>query len=92
MGFIMKKKIGAFFFALFIIFNIGTFKTIASFEHKNRILFISSYNSSFPIFYQQIDGIKSILIAEDFIIVVLNKCSHGDWEVKYLNIINLLAA
>ena len=68
MGFIMKKKIGAFFFALFIIFNIGTFKTIASFEHKNRILFISSYNSSFPIFFQQIDGIKSVLAKENYIV------------------------
>ena len=64
----MKKKILAIFFAVFTVFNCFPSKSFASIEHKNRVLFLSSYNSSFPIFYQQIDGIKSILTAQDFII------------------------
>ena len=68
MRFNMKKKIGALVFAIFIIFNSFPSNAVASVEHKNRILFISSYNSSFPIFFQQIDGIKSILTEENYII------------------------
>jgi diguanylate cyclase (GGDEF)-like protein/PAS domain S-box-containing protein len=50
----MKNKIGVFFFAIFIIFSYFSSNTVASIEHKNRILFISSYNSSFPMFFQQV--------------------------------------
>ena len=57
----MKKKIGTFTFAILIIFNYFSWNTVASMERKSRVLFISSYNSSFPTFYQQIDEIKSIL-------------------------------
>ncbi len=64
----MKKKIVLLFFAIFIVFNSFSLKTVTSTEHKNRILFISSYNSSFPIFFQQVDGIKSVLTNEDYIL------------------------
>ncbi|WFD09409.1 ABC transporter substrate binding protein [Tepidibacter hydrothermalis] len=35
-------------------------------EHKNRILLINSYNSSFPTFVEQIEGIKTILKEEEY--------------------------
>ena len=64
----MKKNIGVLFFAIFIIFNSFSSNAFASIKHKNRILFISSYNSSFPVFFQQLDGIKSVLTDKDSII------------------------
>jgi len=64
----MKKNIVILFFAIFIIFNSFSSNAFASIEHKNRILFISSYNSSFPVFFQQIDGIKSVLTDENSIL------------------------
>lgn len=64
----MKKKILAIFFVVLIVFNSFPSNSFASIEHKDRVLFISSYNSSFPIFYQQIDGIRSILTVENYII------------------------
>jgi len=66
----MKKKIFVIFFTIFIILTSISSKTFASIEHKNRILFINSYNSSFPTFFQQIDGIKSVLPDEDYILDV----------------------
>lgn len=64
----MQKKIAMLFFVIFIIFNNFTSNTLAATLHKNRILFIASYNSSFPVFFQQIDGIKSILTNENSIL------------------------
>jgi len=64
----MKKKLFVLFFALFIICNSIASNAFASIEHKDRILFIGSYNSSFPVFFQQIDGIKSVLTEKDYII------------------------
>ncbi|HEY8889078.1 MAG TPA: ABC transporter substrate binding protein [Clostridium sp.] len=66
----MKKKIFLLFFAIFIIFNRFPSNAFASIEHKNRVLFISSYNSSFPTFFQQIDGIKSVLSDKNYILDV----------------------
>jgi len=64
----MKKKLNILFFVIFIIFNSFPSDTFASIKQKNRILFISSYNSSFPVFFQQIDGIKSVLTDKNSII------------------------
>ncbi|MBU3145277.1 ABC transporter substrate binding protein [Clostridium sp. CF012] len=64
----MKKRTVLLFFAILIFFNSFYSNAFSSLEHKNRVLFISSYNSSFPVFFQQIDGIKSVLTDEDFII------------------------
>ncbi|MCB2291101.1 EAL domain-containing protein [Clostridium sp. CS001] len=64
----MKRIIGAFFFVMFLTFNSFPFNRVDAMEPKNRILFISSYNSSFPVFFQQIDGINSILTKEKYIV------------------------
>lgn len=64
----MKRIIGAFFFVIFVTFNSFPLNAVDAMEPKNRILFISSYNSSFPIFFQQIDGINSILTKENYIV------------------------
>ncbi|MBU3160255.1 EAL domain-containing protein [Clostridium frigoris] len=64
----MKKRIMTMIFAIYIIFNSFQFNTFASVDHKDRILFISSYNSSFPVFFQQIEGIKSVLTDKNSIL------------------------
>lgn len=64
----MNKKIGIFGFITFILFNCLPWNTVYPMVNKDRILFISSYNSSFPIFFQQIDGIRSILSDENSIL------------------------
>lgn len=39
-------------------------------KNKKRVLFISSYNSSFPTFFQQIEGVKSVFDTANVIIDV----------------------
>lgn len=63
----MKKHIKMVMILIsFLIFFSMTSFTYA--EHKNRILLINSYNSSFPTFFNQIEGIKSVLKEEEYII------------------------
>jgi len=87
----MKKKLGILFFIIFVVFNNFPSDTFASIKQKNRILFISSYNSSFPIFFQQIDGIKSVLTDKDSIIDLEFMDSKRFFkEENILNFYNLL--
>jgi diguanylate cyclase (GGDEF)-like protein len=66
----MRKKI----VSLILVFIITTFfnsvhaSSILALENKNKILFISSYNSSFPVFFQQIEGIKSVFTDQNSIL------------------------
>lgn len=62
----MKKNIKKVkILILVLIFFLITTCTYA--HHKKRILFISSYNSSFPTFFKQIEGIKSVLKEDKYV-------------------------
>lgn len=81
----MKKKIMTVIFIIFIIFNNFQYNTFASINHKDRILFISSYNSSFPVFFQQIDGIKSVLTDKNSILDLEFMDSKRFYQEKNIN-------
>lgn len=63
----MKKYIKVVkILVLFVMFFLITSSTYA--EHRNRILLINSYNSTFPTFVDQIGGIKSVLKEDEYTI------------------------
>ena len=72
-------------FAIFIILNSFQSNIFASIDHKNRILFISSYNSSFPVFFQQIEGIKSVLTDKNSIFDLEFMDSKRFYQNKNIN-------
>ena len=81
----MKKRIATMLFAIFIILNSFQSNIFASIDHKNRILFISSYNSSFPVFFQQIEGIKSVLTDKNSIFDLEFMDSKRFYQNKNIN-------
>lgn len=79
-------------FAILIIFNSLQSNVFASIVHKDRILFISSYNSSFPVFFQQIEGIKSVLTDKNSILDLEFMDSKRFYQKKNIdNFYNLIS-
>jgi len=81
----MQKKVATLFFVIFIIFNSFPSNIFASTQNKNRILFISSYNSSFPNFFQQIQGIRSVLTDENSILDIEFMDSKRFFKAENIN-------
>lgn len=57
--------LGVLFFVLLFMITTPSYA-----NDKHQILFISSYNSRFPTFFQQIEGLKDRLTSDDYIIDV----------------------
>lgn len=60
-------KIIIFIILFTIAFNITIY---ANSKNQKNILFINSYDPSFPTFYEQLDGIKSVLNEEDILLEI----------------------
>jgi diguanylate cyclase (GGDEF)-like protein len=65
----VKRKIGILLTLLIIFLNTGIFADSNELSQK-RVLLINSYNPSFSTFYQQIDGIDSILKSKGILLDV----------------------
>lgn len=70
MGFLLKEKNRIICLIILLSFCFSLIPSTAlSYKKKEEILFISSYNGSFPTWYNQLNGIKSVL-KNDYIIDV----------------------
>ena len=84
----MKPQLLIFRFIISVFFTL-IFTQYISAKEKPKVLLISSYNSSFPTFFSQINGVKSILndtlVALDVEFMDTKRFTDDENEIKFTN-------